>query len=44
MTDVSASMSGQFNVVINADTGATRAVNYVRAVNETKSTIYYLTF
>lgn len=44
VTDVSASMSGQFNVVINASTGATRAVNYVRAVNETKSTIYYLTF
>ena len=44
VTDVSASMSGKFNVVINADTGATRAVNYVRAVNETKSTIYYLTF
>lgn len=44
VTDVSASMSGQFNVVINADTGATRAVNYVRAVNDTKSTIYYLTF
>ena len=44
VTDVSASMSGQFNVVINASTGATRAVNYVRAVNDTKSTIYYLTF
>lgn len=44
VTDVRASMSGQFNVVINASTGATRAVNYVRAVNETKSTIYYLTF
>lgn len=44
VTDVSASMSGQFNVVINASTGATRAVNYVRAVNETKGTIYYLTF
>lgn len=42
VTDVSYSMSGQFNVVINADTGATRAVNYVRSVSDSKSTIQYL--
>lgn len=42
VTDVSYSMSGKFNVVINADTGATRAVNYVRSVSDSKSTIQYL--
>ena len=44
VTDVSASMSGQFNVIINNETGATRAVNYVRSISETKETIYYLTW
>ena len=44
VTDVSTSMSGQFNVIINAETGATRAVNYVRSVSETKEYIYYLTW
>lgn len=41
VTDVSYSMSGQFNVMLYPS-GASRAVNYVRSVSESKSTIQYL--